>query len=135
MMEKNVDATQRNKDMDAIRRGIREKQNVVALPPHYGVEYLIIENDQPSHWVTYVRCQGKKEEETQAIYSCQKIASGIDLYRTTGIPFVIMAAWDDAICSLRIWNTENMQIQWHPHGEPVYLIPHQHFAVRYAKKG
>ena len=128
-----MDNTQRNKDMDAIRRGIREKQKVVALPDRYGVEYIVTEEDNPHSWLTYVRCEGKKEEDQQAIYSCARIASGIDLYRTTGLPFIVMAAWDDAICSLRIYNTETMQLQWHPHGEPVYVIPHNHFAVRFLK--
>ena len=129
-----MDNTQRNKDMDAIRRGIREKQTVIALPERYGVEYLITENDNPHSWLTYVRCQGKKEGDQQAVFSCAKIASGIDLYRTTGLPFIIMAAWDDAICSLRIYNTETMILHFHPVGEPVYILPHNHFAVRYLKK-
>ena len=129
-----MDTTQRNKDMDAIRRAIKEKQTVVALPEQYGVEYMVVENENPHSWVTYVRCQGRKEGDQLAIFSCSKIASGIDLYRTTGLPFVVMAAWDDAICSLRIWNTDTMQLQFHPHGDAVYILPHQHFAVRYLKK-
>lgn len=129
-----MDATQRNKNMDAIRRGLKENQKVVYLPEMYGVEYLITQNDNPHSWVTYVRCEGIKEGDQQAIFSCAKIAAGINLYRTTGLPFVVMAAWDDTICALRIWNTDSMILQWHPHGDPVYVIPHQHFAVKFQKK-
>jgi hypothetical protein len=129
-----MDATQRNKDMTAINMAIKENQTVISLPEQYGIEYMVAENENPHSWVTYVRCQGKKGGDQLAIFSCSKIASGIDLYRTTGLPFVVMAAWDDAICSLRIWNTDTMQLQLHPHGDAVYILPHQHFAVRYLKK-
>jgi hypothetical protein len=129
-----MDSTQRNKQMDTIKRCLGEKQTVVFLPENYGLEYLILENEAPHSWVTFVRCDGKKEGNAAAYYSCAKIAQGIDLYRTTGIPFVVYCAWDDSICASRIYNTEQMQIQWHPHGEPVYLVPHQHFAVRHLRK-
>jgi len=129
-----MDNTERNKEMDVIKRILSPKETVVSLPPMYGIEYLLLKDGVPHKWLTYTRAEGKKEGDKRAYYSCAKIMSGLELFRTTGNPFEVMAAWDDAICASRVHNTDSMILEYSVLNEPVYCVPHQHFAVRHTRK-
>jgi len=119
--------------MDTIRRFLKDSQKVVRLPSIYGVEYLVTDGGNPHSWVTFNRVSGIKEGSASARYSAKTVSSGIDLYRTTGVPFCCCAAFDDCICNMRVYNTDGMELILSEVGEPVYSIPHTQFAVRFRR--
>lgn len=131
----------RAKEADVVRKLMSPNDTIHKLPIRYGVDFIMFRNDVPNKWIE-VKCRNNpKDKYPDLMISVAKITSGIELSKTTGIPFILVVDWEDCICSLRIYNTDGMSISWGGRQdrddtqdmEPVYHIPSAHFAVRYKK--
>lgn len=128
----------REKEREAINAVVGNRFDICKLPTRYEIDFALFKDNQIKYWVE-VKCRNVMSTRYEtAMISSAKMIRGINLYQSTGAPFMVLFRWVDAIGTIRIDSLEGITVQWGGRydrndpqdAEPVCHIPIKLFKIK-----